>query len=999
MKSFCFWLLPTMEGDMRLQYTRLPWTLITLTVAALVATPALATAPEVAAVPWNPGGGIYTNQHTTHSGYNMLLMAVATDADGDNPIISYEWDFGDATGTGPIAVAPTSGPLDIEVRHIYVGANNTPFTARLTVCDAAGDCATDDFRLVVKSLALDIEVNISIDEGLWYLHRTMSRFPDPATGEPVGRWVNSGFVASATSSAVQAFLINEHLTSNDPGEDPYVDDVVRGVNYMLTQLARVGVGNGTCAAAVGGSFNTDSNGNAYGLGVPSSRPIYESGQVMDALAATRTPLAVAVTGIPEVLGRTYEDIATDMADYYAWCQDDGGGDQGGWRYSCNFDSDNSAAQWGAIGFLGVEQVFAVPTPACVESQNLLWLNASRFTSGGLSGCFGYTGVNCIHQCMATTPSGMVQLAMDGVLPTDVLWTDAEDCICRNWAGWNLANNGNMYAYYALAKAMRGAIGGTDDLIGENNPAICPGGAPIDWYDALAAYLVNAQNANGSWTGFYWVGNGPLATAWAIIILKPTLFCPAPVADCDADPSATTIGCPVEFDGTQSFHPGAAAQIPGCGTEIVSYDWDFDDGNSASGPMASHSYAAFGNYDATLTVTDDIGVSSTATCPVSVGPPPIDPDANPDGPYELCLNLGGGSVVLDGTASLDPDNSPCAGGNGIVSCDWELDFAEFPSDFNDASGCLVDVTGFYAGMPVGIYDVGLRVTDDEGVTNDDFTTVAVRDDCPPPPCPPEVDPRSQGYWHRQCLGLPANEGGIDPGREGRGPQSPTEPDFQDGLMPPTDALLEALGFYGDTTCSGMDADPPNDMCEKALKQLTAVLLNMQSGRIAEGCEVDADASPCDSTSVGALIQEIADLIHGGECNAAKDCAAAVNEGASVLPGGGATVTFSAAVTPVCVEVETGEPATQARTVRGAQTAPRVGTRGPGHGDPGGRILYYLVPADYTADDPRVQIMSVGGPDAVEPGLTRVEAYGPQASQVEKEPDRRPALPQRSARELP
>ena len=40
------------------------------------------------------------------------------------------------------------------------------------------------------------------------------------------------------------------------------------------------------------------------------------------------------------------------------------------------------------------------------------------------------------------------------------------------------------------------------------------------------------------------------------------------------------------------------------------------------------------------------------------------------------------------------------------------------------------------------------------------------------CRPE--PVSQGFWHRQCLGVPAAEGGIDPGRNGHGPKEPTEP---------------------------------------------------------------------------------------------------------------------------------------------------------------------------------------------------------------------------------
>ncbi len=936
---------------------------------ASAATPLLATAPKVATVPWNPAGGIYSNPHSTYSGYNMLLMGVAEDHDGDADIVSYEWIFGDGGFTGPIAIGPTAGPVDLEARHVYVGVDNQPFTAQLRVCDVNNDCTTDNFRVIVKTLTLDIEVNIAIDEGLWNLHRTQSRFTDGATGEPMGQWTNSGYTAGATSSPVQAFLINEHLTpagGADPDEDPYTDTVVRGINRMLSLLVRVNTAIQTCAGP--GSFDPDSNGNGYGLGVNSSRPIYESGQVMDALAATRTPAATAVTGVPEVLGQTYEQIATDMGDYYSYCMDDSGGDAGGWRYSCNSDADNSAAQWGAIGNLGIE-AFGIPTQACVKSQNLnIWLVNSRFSGGTLDGCFGYTGRNCISNCMATTPSGMVQLAMDDVAPGDARWDDAEACMCRNWLSlWNFPNGGNLYAYYALAKAMRSAVGGTDDTLD-------PCGR--DWYAELAQDLVNRQFADGSWRGNFWVGSGPLATSWAIIILKPTLVCPAPVASCDADPSTTTIDCPVAFDGSNSLHPGADNPLPGCGTEIVSYDWDFDDGNTATGDMVEHAFGANGTYNVSLTVTDDVGIASTTVCPVQVDPPPVDPDADPDGPYDMCLNLIAPSVILDGTASRDPDNSPCAPGNGIVSCAWELDFAEFPPDFDDAFGCTVDATSFYRDLGAGVYDVGLRVTDDEGVTNDDFTTVRVRDDCDLPPCPPDAAPNSQGYWHRQCLGLPESEGGIDPGRHGRGPKSPTEPGFAESLMPQTDDILEELGFFGELTCDGMDADPASDKCEQAMKQFTALLLNVVSGRISEGCEVDPSLTPCSATTVAGLVNEIADLIHGGMCNDAKTCAAAMNEGDSLINDGGGgsaaprdtPISIAPYDPPVTIVAAPSRPGAR-DTRRSSDPVARFEDL-----ERGGWVLYYLVPDNYVSNDPLVRIMSVG-PASAPAGMTRREAFAP------------------------
>jgi len=136
-----------------------------------------------------------------------------------------------------------------------------------------------------------------------------------------------------------------------------------------------------------------------------------------------------------------------------------------------------------------------------------------------------------------------------------------------------------------------------------------------------------------------------------------------------------------------------------------------------------------------------------------------------------------------------------------------------------------------------------------------------------------EPRTQGYWHRQCLGTE----GINPGRNGRGPQLPTEENFDPELINCADAMLDDLFEFPDTTCEGMDADPANDKCEKALKQLTAMILNICSGRLDPGTHINVDPEGCTSMHVGDLKVELASLIEGGECAKASDCAAAVNEG--------------------------------------------------------------------------------------------------------------------------
>ena len=86
---------------------------------------------------------------------------------------------------------------------------------------------------------------------------------------------------------------------------------------------------------------------------------------------------------------------------------------------------------------------------------------------------------------------------------------------------------------------------------------------------------------------------------------------APVLDSFTIPNVADVGDSVDF--------AASASDVGV-NDVLTYEWNFGDGSTASGANASHTFTADGTYQVTLTVTDDSGdsVSTTQSITVSNG---------------------------------------------------------------------------------------------------------------------------------------------------------------------------------------------------------------------------------------------------------------------------------------------------------------------------------------------------------------------------------------------
>ncbi len=139
---------------------------------------------------------------------------------------------------------------------------------------------------------------------------------------------------------------------------------------------------------------------------------------------------------------------------------------------------------------------------------------------------------------------------------------------------------------------------------------------------------------------------------------------------------------------------------------LTYAWDFGDGGSAPGWRASHTYTAGGTYTAKVTVTDEGGLTATATVPVTVGNPP----GNQAPTVQAAADPVSGTAPLTvrfSSAGRDPE------GQGLMYV-WEF------GDGGQAGGR----TATHTYTAPGTYDAKVTVTDPQGATGTATVRVTV-----------------------------------------------------------------------------------------------------------------------------------------------------------------------------------------------------------------------------------------------------------------------------------
>jgi PKD repeat protein len=217
----------------------------------------------------------------------------------------------------------------------------------------------------------------------------------------------------------------------------------------------------------------------------------------------------------------------------------------------------------------------------------------------------------------------------------------------------------------------------------------------DFGDGTTGSGVSIQHAysqDGTYTVTLTVTDNDGATD--TITATKTVMNESPTANFTESAHTVNTGENIHFDASESYDPDGT---------IISYTWDFGDGNTATGVVVNYAYGKNGEYNVTLTVVDDDGASGSATATKKVL------NRSPVALFteDVTIVSQDEATHFDASESYDPDGT-------IISYTWDF------GDGNTASGVTVD----HAYTEDGNYTVTLTVTDDDGATATSTSTKTV-----------------------------------------------------------------------------------------------------------------------------------------------------------------------------------------------------------------------------------------------------------------------------------
>ena len=202
---------------------------------------------------------------------------------------------------------------------------------------------------------------------------------------------------------------------------------------------------------------------------------------------------------------------------------------------------------------------------------------------------------------------------------------------------------------------------------------------------------------------------------SIVVTSPSVINNPPNAVISSSASVGDAPLQVQFDGTGSSDSDGT---------IISYEWDLGDGGTATGEQVTYTYSTEGTFNATLTITDNGGLTDTVSTPVIVNEPPGGVNIPPNAIISASISSGYMplTVSFDAGQSNDPDGE-------IISYTWNF------GDGTNVSGISVN----HKFSQPAVYTVTLKVTDNMGTNSQlaSYIVTVLDPDKKPEPLPDEA----------------------------------------------------------------------------------------------------------------------------------------------------------------------------------------------------------------------------------------------------------------------
>ena len=346
-----------------------------------------------------------TNRNLPHPAFNgspTIFKAIARNCAAP---IEYAWDFGNGSSSG---TQTTNNRYNLSFAFTYPNqVADVAFTAKIKLISCNGAALAEHNEavypvMVYGSIFFDradashanpvnnIDLTArpeyvangvgrqwrkrmsdkAIEDGLWQLHNDFIN----RTGEGLATiTANINAPTSANPQlayagiAMTAMQKRKHKAAYPPGtypvgdsvpyanwlaendhryaSDPYAEDLLRLLNYVLTQLTAVGVAAADEADDAKTPIPLTNDG--VGLSFSADTTAYHSGMAAEAIATSGLAGTAAQVGdANRVRGRSIEFLAQQITDFLVWHQNDGGSFPGGFFYTANANAqDASTSQW------------------------------------------------------------------------------------------------------------------------------------------------------------------------------------------------------------------------------------------------------------------------------------------------------------------------------------------------------------------------------------------------------------------------------------------------------------------------------------------------------------------------------------------------------------------------------------------------------------------------------------------------------------------------------